>query len=1114
MDNWHTAQCKKPDIAIFPGLDVPTCMNCGGICPSDRADNKHNDELQIPSPGKRSAMQLNWPPSMSYQDYAYRHDPNGLLHKALVSQVDQGWCDKGPDKHMPCSSITKSSQSPSSQVSNTSYESLDARVQNKKSQKWYRQKERKILHHMKQFHIPGPKEMASGKRTTSYSSEIVGIYYQSLRTALMHLQNCRLDDQDRCLWVDAICINQSDVSERTHQVGMMREIYSTASRVLIYLGIGDAGSGSEFTHDPEILSGNSYFSRIWVVQEIASAKQALVLYDRQAMHWSFFHRNLWGLPSKRWMRHFGSPRQIDDAHGFLTLLGDTRDCNASDPRDKIFALLGLWKSPLEPDYKLSPQAVYTGLASSLVTDENHEVAGRLLDMATHGRSMIGLPSWVPDWSVKSQQPYQRQWSSCFDFPMKSLPKGDGRFRVHRQTGSLCVLAAKIDTLAPYLSCGFRSSTNGLIIVEAGCIRVSLTPEVLRKCEPNDRIFRLSGCEFCLILREKADPDIYIFIGLCGYSLLLNGQHPPIELDAIRYLQDWAWLLSLGERRFWSDFATWETTQICWLALRRQRKLETQAFLQRVVRKAHFLKKSRDLATEERHAMNNYNKDKDRLTKFFQRQWMKTYKRWQQADELLVVQHKERRSVIRKLLPGYRSLESLQGTSTQPPLGQSMWLPVSFSWFGRKPKSRETLMGGPIDLHTEYPLLAACASRNIPLPPLHLITDIKSHITLSLDLELENGIRQLQRLALERFPQEPLADEKLVVSYDLKTSYRLDFKEKEWAIFLHWLSRPMSPSYDKLRYGLRMDVPLIWEVGFVTQGQLDEAHKWLDDNFDHYIKALSSSSSTEASLNQFFELIYCEQFELLWLFVFRSYSTFINRVRGVPRNRIGAELARAFFWRFNRSINKACQVVGKGLLTDERIEEQWTKFLDWLTQRSFKKPVRQIPSKGYDERPRLLVKEENSGTYHGDYCLNKIKYHGLFIVPKTPEPPLERSKGVESLSHPQPQVLYEKPRLPDLIQSEIRRRRLAERVFAFLFNDTEDAHQPTKSEDRDLEELLAYDQPSNCGEPFIQRWRQEAESWKAVEQYISKSQWYMSGVKMDLLRGSKEDGDMYREIVIV
>jgi hypothetical protein len=42
-------------------------------------------------------------------------------------------------------------------------------------------------------------------------------------------------NQDCLLWVDQICINQKNDSERSHQVSFMREIYSCAEQVIICL---------------------------------------------------------------------------------------------------------------------------------------------------------------------------------------------------------------------------------------------------------------------------------------------------------------------------------------------------------------------------------------------------------------------------------------------------------------------------------------------------------------------------------------------------------------------------------------------------------------------------------------------------------------------------------------------------------------------------------------------------------------------------------------------------------------------------------------------------------------------------------------------------------------
>ncbi|KAK3323319.1 heterokaryon incompatibility protein-domain-containing protein [Cercophora scortea] len=56
---------------------------------------------------------------------------------------------------------------------------------------------------------------------------------KSLHTALSRLV---LEDKTRVLWVDAICIDQSDLDERAEQVKHMRYIYQEADAVLSFLG--------------------------------------------------------------------------------------------------------------------------------------------------------------------------------------------------------------------------------------------------------------------------------------------------------------------------------------------------------------------------------------------------------------------------------------------------------------------------------------------------------------------------------------------------------------------------------------------------------------------------------------------------------------------------------------------------------------------------------------------------------------------------------------------------------------------------------------------------------------------------------------------------------------
>lgn len=52
------------------------------------------------------------------------------------------------------------------------------------------------------------------------------------------LKALRLRNMSRILWVDAVCINQANDEEKAHQVGMMKEIYQGARKVIVWLGRG------------------------------------------------------------------------------------------------------------------------------------------------------------------------------------------------------------------------------------------------------------------------------------------------------------------------------------------------------------------------------------------------------------------------------------------------------------------------------------------------------------------------------------------------------------------------------------------------------------------------------------------------------------------------------------------------------------------------------------------------------------------------------------------------------------------------------------------------------------------------------------------------------------
>lgn len=78
------------------------------------------------------------------------------------------------------------------------------------------------------------------------------------KSADQALHRVRKATEVRAVWIDAICINQFDVIERGHQVGMMCDIYSRGTQNLIYLGESDgytfAGFQAVDTIKTEILT--------------------------------------------------------------------------------------------------------------------------------------------------------------------------------------------------------------------------------------------------------------------------------------------------------------------------------------------------------------------------------------------------------------------------------------------------------------------------------------------------------------------------------------------------------------------------------------------------------------------------------------------------------------------------------------------------------------------------------------------------------------------------------------------------------------------------------------------------------------------------------------------
>ncbi|KAJ2896259.1 hypothetical protein MKZ38_005713 [Zalerion maritima] len=133
------------------------------------------------------------------------------------------------------------------------------------------------------------------------------------RDLALSLKYLRYPDKDRILWIDAICINQEDDDEKNHQVQMMARIYTRAEQVCVWLGEDDRDSTLAINFIKKeimtlenfdticsdsrnkqkwmallMLMQRPWFSRRWVVQEIALAQKATLYCGLDSINWADF----------------------------------------------------------------------------------------------------------------------------------------------------------------------------------------------------------------------------------------------------------------------------------------------------------------------------------------------------------------------------------------------------------------------------------------------------------------------------------------------------------------------------------------------------------------------------------------------------------------------------------------------------------------------------------------------------------------------------------------------------------------------------------------------------------------------------------------------------------
>ncbi|KAM0322533.1 hypothetical protein ACHAQA_009380 [Verticillium albo-atrum] len=358
---------------------------------------------------------------------------------------------------------------------------------------------------------------ASKTRPATVNGEPVNITV-NLHDALRHFHHTRNKKEMEpidYLWVDALCINQNDNIEKSHQVALMADIYAKCEAVIMWLGSEDSDSTTAIelasdwyqaiheddlisetykallapggdtsasslehlitvmqaqiqTHHPDLLShsrlasldaflARPYWTRVWTLQEQVLPLESFILCGSKSLNALQFwvaltaiqrapfpardhganpssgpssvalmvHRKRFIAMMKKGLedgdavplhselfvwsacgmyRHRPTPSSLfrDDLASELDMLYLLRShaLNSTDPRDRIFALLGLVapeERRITPDYQMSIARVYTAFWEGEIRR-----AERLDMLACGGMGQsleeadIGLPSWVPD----------------------------------------------------------------------------------------------------------------------------------------------------------------------------------------------------------------------------------------------------------------------------------------------------------------------------------------------------------------------------------------------------------------------------------------------------------------------------------------------------------------------------------------------------------------------------------------------------------------------------------------------------------------------------------------------------------------------------------------------
>ncbi|KAF9872815.1 hypothetical protein CkaCkLH20_09678 [Colletotrichum karsti] len=297
MSRWHHSSCASPLVVVEQ--NQPTCKSCGNLPDVDaliKAQTTSSSIPDLPPDEPHGQYNLWWPPSITYVTEA----PDGT--RTRVTPPDE-------KNSATASGNTKTSPSHQNVIYPASLKSNEFRVLLMSP---VDDVDYPVHVDLEKCHDDGHSEYETASYTwggedrdiTPCKPLFIGPYWDVLlqtRNCWELLRHLRPRRGLRTVWVDAICINQSDLKEREAQVAKMGRIYRNALRVVLYLGPDLApptSSSSTYpirhdlygfdslkentksrsfrsASDPLLLSKvfqREYFRRVWIVQELVLSR--------------------------------------------------------------------------------------------------------------------------------------------------------------------------------------------------------------------------------------------------------------------------------------------------------------------------------------------------------------------------------------------------------------------------------------------------------------------------------------------------------------------------------------------------------------------------------------------------------------------------------------------------------------------------------------------------------------------------------------------------------------------------------------------------------------------------------------------------------------------------